>query len=366
MKMSLTDFKTAFQDVMLDLLWRQWTAVGILGHGPVWQSAPIDPEALLLISATVARHDARLFDAMLEWLRANGRYVNIQRIKRLLVQDGFTGESVWATLADLTNDSASSAKWTRSANSHSPSSGKSVPLFYLKDGRPLPVVGELDPVFADHGLLRTRFEPRGVAQSFRPEPVPNLILRLRAFLGVNARCEIIAFLLLNRRGSPRAIARDCGYYSATVSKALVEMGESGFVIFRVEGRHRYYTLIPDTWRKLLIGDASPAWLVWPRLFSALEQIWLFLWRDDLDRMPPLAQASALRRVLLNKTIEKMNGMGLDFTFGDVSAYSGEAIIPFFIDRMTVLFESLGAAEQHPLKILPKTTHPEAGQLAPEA
>jgi DNA-binding transcriptional ArsR family regulator len=245
----------------------------------------------------------------------------------------------------MTKDPASSAKWARSAKTTHLPSDKPDPLFYLKDGRPLPVVGEMDPVFAAHGFLRDRFEPRGVAQSFRPEPASNLLLRLRAFLGVNARCEILSYLLLNRRGSPRSIARDCGYYSATISKALAEMGESNYVIFRVEGRHRYYTLIPDTWRKLLMGDASPTWLIWPRLFSALEQIWLFLWRADLEHLSPLAQASALRRILLDKTVEKINGSGLDFTFGDVSAYPGEAIIPFFTDRMTALFDALGLAAQ---------------------
>ncbi len=87
----LTNFRTEFLDRLLDILWRQWTTLGVSGRGPTWTGATIDPDALLLLSCTIARHDARLFDAVLEWLRINGRFVNIQRVKRMLKEETFRG-----------------------------------------------------------------------------------------------------------------------------------------------------------------------------------------------------------------------------------------------------------------------------------
>ncbi len=340
MQASLIDFREEFRGRLLDLLWRQWNTLGVSGHGTSWEGAAIDPDALLLVSCTVARHDARLFDAILEWMAINGRCINVQRVNRMFAQGLFVGQPVFRAVAAMAKTTVHASKWERSAQAADKSGVAPVPLFYLKDGGPLPVVRGKDPLFAKYGLLRDRFEPRGTAQPTRTEPVPNLIMRLRAFLGVNARCEILAFLLLNERGSPRAVARDCYYFPATVSKALAEMSASGYVVSRVEGRHRYYKLVPETWRDLLVGDARLSWVVWARLLSALEQIWVLLWQDDFQGKSPLAQASTLRRVLAQSVIERLDQSGLAFTFGDASVHLGEALIPFFIARTNALLDAL--------------------------
>jgi DNA-binding transcriptional ArsR family regulator len=340
MKASLIDFRAEFRDRLLDVLWRQWNTLGVSGHGTAWEAAPIDPEALLLVSCTVARHDARLFDAVLEWMRINGRYVNVQRVNRMFAGGLLAGQAVFRAVAAATKTSVHESKWGRSARTAERPGTKPVPLFYMRDGNPLPVVHAKDPLFAGHGLLRDRFEPRGVAQPARTEPAANLILRLRALLGVNARCEILAFLLLNERGSPRAVARDCCYFPATVSKALSEMGASGYVVSRVEGRHRYYKLVPDAWRELLVGDVRLSWVVWARLFSALEQLWILLWQAEFRERSPLSQASALRRILRESVVKRLDQSGLAFTFGDESAHTGEALIPFFVTRTVALLDTL--------------------------
>lgn len=330
----LTDFKNEYRDRLLEILWRQWTTLGVSGYGETWKGSVIDPEALLLISCTILRYDARLFDAVLEWLRINGRFVNVQRIKRMLKVEIFVGEAVFRALAATIKNSVNEAKWGRQASKKAGELGEPEPLFFLKDGRPIPVVQQEDPLFLKYGFLRTPFKERGVALRFRPEPPSNLLLRLRALLGVNARCEILAYLLLNDRGSPRAMARDCYYFPATVSKALAEMSQSGYVVSQTEGRHRYYKLISDEWRDLLLGKAPPQpWVVWARLFSALEQIWVFLNRADLAGKSPLIQSSSLRRVLKDPVVSQLNRSGLSFMFGDDSAHTGESLLSFFVKRM---------------------------------
>lgn len=343
MKASLTGYRAEFRDRVLDLLWRQWNMLGVAGHGAPWCGPPIDPEALLLLTCTAGRFDARLFDAMVEWVGLNGRYINVQRLKRMITTEAFVGERVVRAIAATASNSVTSAKWAMTKAAKGGENPE--PLFFLKDGRRLPISRAHDPVFAEHGLLRDRYEPRGVVGRFRPEPVENLILRLRALLGVNARCEIMAYLLLNEKGSPGALARDTCYFPLTMAKAMAEMRDSGFLLSRVNGRRRDHRLVPGTWRQMLLGDRRIPWIVWPRLFRAVEVLWEFLWDGGLGDKEPLAQASSLRRVLLESVVDKTETCGLDFAWGDLSAHPGDALIPFTIDRTTALLNRMeGAGE----------------------
>jgi len=341
MQRLLTDFRVEFLDRVLEILWRQWSALGVSGHGPNWKGSVIDPEALLAFSCTIGRHDARLFDAIVEWVQLNERFINVQRAKRIIKDESFKGKAVFGAAAATAATSVHAGKWGGVTDLSNKKHKKAEALFYFEDGSALPIVKDADPRFREYGFLRDRFEPRGVARSFRPEPPSNLQLRLRALLGVNARCEILLYLLLNDEGSPRAMGRDCYYFPATMTKALAEMRQSGYVISRVEGRHRYYRLFPETWKKLLLqSEKKPRWIVWPRLFSALEHIWLFLNQEGLDSKESLVQASSLRRILIRSVVPKLNRCGLPLVFGGESAHLGESLLPFFVGRVRDVLSDL--------------------------
>jgi len=335
----LTAFKPELRDRLLDLVWRQWTCAGLEGRAEVWSGSVIDPEALLLFTCTIGRHDQRLFDGVLEWLDVNGGFINVQRLKRIADEERFSGEAVLRALAAATRTSTTQAKWSGLAAPAPGSDAESEPLFYRSSGAALPIVREPDPVFAEHGLVRDRFEERGVAGPFRPERTANLILRLRALLGVNARCEILGYLLLNHTGSPRAMASDCYFFPATVSKAMAEMERSGFLVSRSEGRRKLYQLVPDAWSRLLLADETrPEWITWPRVFRALERIWLLVNDPSLANKPAIEQASALRRLLTDGVTVQLERGRPGFAFGDVKAHPGEALTPFFVDRLRSLLE----------------------------
>jgi hypothetical protein len=342
MEPSLTDYRAEYQDRLLELLWRQWTALGVAGQGKSWTRTPLDPEALLLISCTIARRDPRLFDAMLDWLQVNGRYVNVHRLQRMLTTLPFAGAAAFAAVAGAIGTTNQTTKWERSSKRLlAPKAPAGERLFVMADGQPLPVVREPDPRFLAHGFLRDQYQPRHVATLFRPETTANLLLRLRAFLGVNARCEILAYLLVNRRGSPRAMAQACGYYPATVTKALAEMGDSGYVASRVEGRHRHYTLIPEAWRPLLMGkESAPNWITWPTLFCALEHVWIFLMAPERAGQSPLAQASALRRLLQRDALAGLARSGLPVAFGGGQQHAGESLLPFFVGQLREVLDGM--------------------------
>lgn len=335
MKTYLKEYRDEFLDHLLDILWDQWTALGISGRGCFSDQSVIDPEAILLFSCSVARYDARLFDAILEWLKINGRFINVARITQILKNERFSGKRVLQTMVAASSTSELESKWRRLI--HRTERKKSEPeiLFYSRDGNALPVIHQHDSFFEKYGLIRDAFDERGVSKVFNPERSGNLLLRLRAFFGVNARCEIILYLLLIRRGSPRSVARDCYYYPATISKALAEMEQSGLLISRSEGRYRFYEFRhTDDWKSIFrMVDSTPSWIVWPRLFSALEQVWLFLDNNYRTEKSALEQASSLRRLLKDSVISQLDKSGLPFVFSNSSMYLGEDLIPHFLNQI---------------------------------
>lgn len=340
MKKRLPDFRQELLDRLLEIAWRQWTTAGVSGHGTPWTGSVIDPEALLLFSTTIGRYDVRLFDAVQEWLRVNGQFINIQRLKRVLREERFAGEPILTPITAAASTSVNRAKWSQIASDPPNPGDQPEPLFYLESGEPLPVVRDHDPLFAEYGFIRDRFEERGVAEAFRPELPGNLLLRLRALLGVNARCEVFEYLLVNGVGSPRAIASDCYYYPATISKAMGEMSRSGFLVSRTQGRRRLYSLTPDTWSDLFLDNGTKmTWVVWPRLFSALEQVWLFLDDRGLADRSSLEQASSLRRLLTGGVISQLERSLPGFILGDHAIHRAETLIPFFITRLTAALDS---------------------------
>lgn len=119
----LSDYKTLVQDRLLNLLWRQWTALGVIGHAALATDADRSrgPPARVLHAGTPRR--AFLFDAILDWLTVNGRYLNVQRVRRLSADSPFAGGAVFAAMAAKTSNlrfrhqMARSAKPTKKAAS---------------------------------------------------------------------------------------------------------------------------------------------------------------------------------------------------------------------------------------------------------
>ena len=112
MNISLKEFKKTILESLLDLLWRQWSALGVSGYSHSEESQVVDPEALLLLTLTVARYDARLFDEVLDWLEVNGDYLNVQRLQNLVKQFDFKARTELSAVAELLGQKSSVAlKW---------------------------------------------------------------------------------------------------------------------------------------------------------------------------------------------------------------------------------------------------------------
>ena len=140
----------------------------------------------------------------------------------------------------------------------------------------------------------------GHSKSPDPHRACNLLFSLRALFGVNARAEIVAWLLIHESGHPAAIARDTGYFSKSVQHTLNEMEDSGHIHSRREGREKIFRIRPDDW-KFLITWRQPAvfpfWTQWMPLFSGIAAIIGGLDDPALGKASVRMQAILLRKLL---------------------------------------------------------------------
>ena len=205
----------------------------------------------------------------------------------------------------------------------------------------MPCVGETDADFYAYGFTRYPIKLRGHGRPFRPEPITNLVLKLRALFGVSARCEILLYLLINGSGHPRRIARETYFYQKTVQDALVEMSRSGIIVSHTVGRERRYSLASSQWKELLLGgNGHGRWITWPPLLSAMERIWLTIDRSDIFELEPLLQASELR-LLMTEVKPDIRRAGFPEILSDDRAYVGEEYTEAFLGDMKRLLDRLG-------------------------
>jgi hypothetical protein len=183
--MQLHEFKKEYIDLLLQFLWRQWSSLGVAGYSESCDNWVIDPEALLLFSATIARYDQRLFDEILDWLDKNERFINVQRLRTILKQEGFISSDVLSAIAALIMKNKSGIKWKGLARSAKTGKDKHRHLFYMQPGKPVPAVKEKDPVFADYGFERNPVINRGMSVLFPVKQKTSLLLQLRSFAGIS-------------------------------------------------------------------------------------------------------------------------------------------------------------------------------------
>ena len=289
---------------MVDLLWCQWSSIGVAGHARTGDDWIIDPEALLLATTRFGRYDSRLMDESIDWLVKFGRRISLQRLQGLHRNwPGVADSRVLAAIAEVLGQQVAHRKWRVIAD-HAPESVPAAPesLFLSRDGSRAAHFGETDPLFAKHGLLRGKLEHRGMSRPPDPRARENLLFTLRALLGVNARAEIMAWLLTHDSGHPAAIARSTGYFSKSVQQTLNEMEDSAQVLSVRHGREKHFRIRSKDWQFLVPPatggqNAFPRWVDWMPLFAAITRFAETLALPDIDGKSEHLQASKLRDAL---------------------------------------------------------------------
>ena len=287
---------------MVDLLWHQWSSIGVAGYPRPGDDWIIDPEALLLATTRFGRHDSRLMDESIDWLAKFGRRISLQRLQGLHRNwPGVADSRVLAAIAEVLGQQVAHRKWRVIAD-HAQEASKPESLFIRSDGTPGILIGDAESVFAKHGLLRGKLELRSMSQPPSPRTRENLVFTLRALLGVNARAEILAWLLTHDSGHPAAIARSTGYFSKSIQQILNEMEESGQVISVRHGREKHFRVHSSDWQFLLPPPADghsafPRWVDWMPLFAAITRFAETLALPGIDDKSEHFQAIKLREAL---------------------------------------------------------------------
>jgi hypothetical protein len=294
----------------------------------------VDPEALLLLSATFARHDPRLFDEIMDWLLKNAAFVNIPRLKSLLRHFGFSGQRVIAAIAARVMQSDRRLNWRIPGQRIQE---EAVVLFLNDDGTPLPDFGTPDSGFLGFGFKRGRVELRGLSRRFNPVMPECALLRLRALFGTSARADVMLYLLTHDVAHPSGIARETGFSQKNIQDTLVDMAASMIVkTVQFEGRMKHYFVLKEDRSLFLyhpdVSGLLPRWVTWPPVFRALEILLSEMRRLESQQLSDLLLASELRR-LMERIRPLANQAGGDKIFSDETHFPVAAYTPVFLDEM---------------------------------
>jgi hypothetical protein len=291
--------KDHFQEQIFDFLWRQWSMLGVAGIAKPEDNRIIDPEALLLFSLSICRHEPRLFDEIIDWLFQNGQFVNVQRLQQIQKKYDFhCGPQLSAIAELLSKKSSYRLKWSGLAKKYYQKDKE--PLFFDKESSALPCPTDKDanPEFLSHGLKRGQINLRGYSQAFDLQNLACLLLRLRALLGINARAEILCLLASIKEIHPSEAARITGYYQKTIQTTLVEMAQSGVVLTRTSKKEKFYRLKPGVLDALLKPQGeSPQWINWPSLLRVVEILWQRLHELSGQEIDSLLLSSELKKLM---------------------------------------------------------------------
>ena len=220
------------------LLWRQWRTLGISAYSPETKQL-IDLEALILATAIAAEQDRRLWTAALRWLACFQNWVNQARFKRMSaaflkpddnLKQPLIKKEIWQEVESWLSPTLTSNKTTTNASR------------------------------ADRTLTPPLLK--------KP---PLLQLYLRGIFGVNARAEVILFLLVNGGGNSNQIARETFYDQKNIYVILERWAESGFVSKESRGKQNQYSL--DRGELFMQSNiSSSSFWSWPPFFQLYSRL----------------------------------------------------------------------------------------------
>ena len=275
MGLSLTEFKERFTHGFLEVQWKHWSALGVASHVEPEERWLIDIEALTLTTLIAGFQDTRLLNASIEWLVRNGDWLNLQRLKRI------------------------ARRFTEPLPKLSPRIDALLdPQVFILLGNTLKRFGqkvwtEKGPGTREFGKTSvtryedffTKFQMRNIVTDVVPQRPSLLQLTLRGILGIDARVEVLIYLLSKQSGNSNAIAKEVFYDQKSVYRILEKWHKVGFLAKDKGPKIVTFTLEKRAeWLDLLNLRKMPAYLNWVQVFHFLSQILKALsvspWSED--------------------------------------------------------------------------------------
>jgi hypothetical protein len=267
---------------VIDFLWRQWSALGVLGGAVAKENWAIDPEALLVFTLDMGRYEPRLFDEVMDWLVTNGHWIDMQRLRGILNKRKDDTQRLMGAVSAYLTSQGQERKWNNLALLYEKKAVKGHEvLFKEKEARAVALLRkvEKDKAFGKYGFERNVLKPSGKSREVSPTAGPTIRFMLRALFGVGSRAECVLYLLTHDGGHPSELANAIGISTRGAQDALIELAKSGLVLTRSRGKRKIeYWLSQERWWEFLSRGSldeiqRPVWIDWIALYGALLEVW---------------------------------------------------------------------------------------------
>ena len=224
------------RQVQTNVAWAWWTEMGAPGAVRAEVTTALHPEALVVFTAPLAEHDARLREHAISWLLAHGRLLGARQV--LAVANRLPAiPSVMGNFA-ATLTAAGGPAWAGSGV------GTPIPGVYTPSARRLPI-----------------------------ERSSLAVLRLRAAFGLHARAEVLAVLACEgaRPITHAELAPHIASTPRNVRLALDDLVLAGVVDTQTHlGTRRYRCVDPSALREWV--GPIPTMPAWPAILPALTAV----------------------------------------------------------------------------------------------
>ena len=300
--MSVRKFKSDLLDSILELLWRQWTQLGVAGAVNSKDDLVLDPEALLIFSAHFARYDQRLYDLVIDWLQCNGESINLPRLKALLKHFDHADRKSLGFIAA----SVKSKKWQPLAKSLLPKDSGVETMFFGNEFVPKP-----DETALRYGLKRNQYVQSNKVMPFALTGNASLLLRLRGAFGMSARAEAILTMLNKEFCRIQDVADAGGFSWKSASDVLDELCTSGIAVTLDKSKRgrTYFLKDSNTMHKLFEIETVkfPDWLT---IFEMLSVVWHCISNPRLAEVSERTAVGELQREFVEKVNDRLQNCGI--------------------------------------------------------
>ncbi len=339
--MSVKKFREYLLDSMLNILWKQWAALGIYSNVEQENKYLIDPESLLCATCSFGRFDQRLFDEVIIWLSENGNILNIDRLKNVLVFFDGLEINILGAIAEYLAQKEKKKKWDRVVLfcERKKKEGETQALFMTKNLIPIPVVGKSDEIFLRWGLRRNEVNSRHIFREIDFENPCNFLFKMRSFFGVNARADICTFLLFSEGDNSLQISNKIHFNQRNVYHVLNELCRSGLIEKKYFGKRGLYTLDHYNWSDFFKIDKSFSYIIWAKVFSAFYYLFAQIFQQP-ERFEDSYLASSEFREISEKFIPEIKSSGLKVLSKHLNRTTGELFTPQFIDYVEKILHQL--------------------------
>ena len=298
----MNKFKQELLNAILELLWKQWTLFGVAGQINANDNFVLDPEALLIFSAHVARFDQRLYDLVIDWLQCNGESINLPRLKALLKRFPHADRNSLGFIAA----SVKLKKWNAFAKSLLPKDAGVETMFFENDFVPHP-----DETALRYGFKRNQYVPGNKVMPFSTMGNASLLLRLRGAFGMSARAEAILTMLNKEFCRIQDVADAGGFSWKAASDVLDELCTSGVAVTLDKNkRGRTYFLKDASAIRALFGVDTVKFSDWLTIFEMLSVVWMCISNPRLAEVSEKTVSGELQREFIQKINDRLQNCGI--------------------------------------------------------